>query len=168
MKTPSRHRARGLYAPELLESRIAPATFIVNSLLDNGDTADKTTLREAIDAANAKPDKDTIIFDRALVGEIVLNGTDLDITAPLTIKGPGADLISVSGNDASRIFNITDGNKAVDSPVSISGLTLRKGTPTGVRDEIGGAIFSSESLSLKQAIITGNWGKWAAGYISTR
>jgi hypothetical protein len=30
---------RGLYSPEALESRIAPATIIVNSLLDNGDGA---------------------------------------------------------------------------------------------------------------------------------
>ena len=63
-----RRHQRGLYAPELLESRIAPATFIVTSLLDDGD-GNKLTLREAIDAANTQPDKDTITFASTVRGE---------------------------------------------------------------------------------------------------
>ena len=55
---------RGLYAPELLEARIAPATIIVTSLLDNGD-GDNTSLREAILLANdpvTHSGADTITF----------------------------------------------------------------------------------------------------------
>jgi hypothetical protein len=40
---------RGRYSPELLEARIAPATFIVNSLLDHGSDG---TLRQQNNAAN--------------------------------------------------------------------------------------------------------------------
>src|SRR4051812_6641941 len=95
---------RGLYAPELLESRIAPATFIVNSLLDNGDGAN-TTLREAIVAANLRPGADTITFAAALFpsgapGTITLAGAaEIDITDTITIKGPGIDRLTISGND---------------------------------------------------------------------
>jgi hypothetical protein len=41
---------RDLYAPESLEARIAPATIVVISLLDNNGAG--TTLREAVVAAN--------------------------------------------------------------------------------------------------------------------
>ena len=149
-----RRHQRGLYAPELLESRIAPATFIVTSLLDDGD-GNKLTLREAIDAANAQPDKDTITFASTVRGEIVLGGTDLDIKGPLIIKGPGADLISINGDAKSRIFNINEGDSGVDSPAEISGLTLRNGHATDAGGD-GGAILSEESLTLTRVIVTGN------------
>src|SRR6266853_294810 len=110
------------------------------------------------------PGADTIVFNipvavlpAGTLGTIVLNGTDIAITGPLTIKGPGADIIAVDGNAASRIFLIDDGKADVDAPVAISGLTLTNGK-TDPADHFGhgGAIFSKESLSLTQVVVTGN------------
>ncbi len=51
---------------ETLEERIAPATFVVSSV---GDDGGGTTLREAIESANARPGKDKIIFDKSVFSE---------------------------------------------------------------------------------------------------
>lgn len=137
---------------ESLEPRIAPATIIVTSLLDNGDGT-KNTLREAIDSANAAPDADTIIFAKDLTGTIVLNGTELLIKEALTIKGPGAGKLIIDAGDLSRIFRIDDANAdpSVVKTVSISGLSMVDGNAgTGA----GGGIFSAESLSLSNVVIS--------------
>ncbi len=150
---PVRRRLGGLYSPELLEARIAPATIIVNSLLDNGDGAN-TTLREAILMANdpaTHPGADTIVFKipaASLPGTIVLAGAEIPITDTLTINGLGIDLLSVSGNDLSRIFKIDDGTGAL-KPTTISGLTLTDGKAA----LNGGALYSTEPLSLKNVVI---------------
>ena len=47
----------------------------------------------------------------------------------MTITGPGADVITISGNDASRIFEIINGTAVITS--SISGLALTDGLGTG-------------------------------------
>ncbi len=155
---------RGLYAPELLEARIAPATIIVTSLADDGSGG--TTLREAIVAANLTAAADTITFDPAILpGIITLNGTEIDITSTLTIKGPGVDRLTISGADASRIFAIDDADTTKLHPTTISGLTLRDGNAA---DE-GGAINSKESLSLTNVVIHSNTAANAGGgvYVAT-
>jgi predicted outer membrane repeat protein len=141
---------RGLYAPEALESRIAPATIIVTSLLD--DNGAGTTLREAIVQANGTAAPDTIKFDPTVFvpgSTIVLNGTEIDITSTLTIQGPGVDRLTISGNNASRIFDIADSDPAVLRPTAISGLMLLDGNAPGS----GGAILSTESLAMSNVVI---------------
>jgi hypothetical protein len=106
---------------EYLEKRIAPATIFVTNLNDDLNAG---SLRKAIADANATDAPDTIIFKPTAFGTIFLGGTGLDITNPLTIKGPGAGKVIISGSNSSRIFNIDDGNGAKDTPVTISGLAL--------------------------------------------
>ncbi len=157
--SPVRRRLGGLYAPELLESRIAPATFLVTSLLDDGSEG---TLRKEITDANLAPGADTIVFklaDPLLPHTIVLNGTEIAITGTLTIKGPGVDLLTVSGANASRIFNIADGDNTVLHPTAISGLTLTDGNFGGA----GGAIFSSESLALTNVVVHSSYAGSSGG-----
>jgi predicted outer membrane repeat protein len=143
---------------EPLESRIAPAVFIVNTLSDSIDSPGSATvsLRDAIAAANAHPGADTITFKPGLTGTITLIHGELLITDTLTIKGP-ANKIIVSGDSASRIFDCYDGNTAVDHPVTISGLTMIDGVGTGAyASGSGGAIFSTESLKLINSVVSGN------------
>lgn len=145
---------RGLYSPELLESRIAPATIIVTSLADDGTGG--ITLREAIVQANdqgSNPGADTITFDPAILpGVITLMGAaEIAITDTLTIKGPGVDKLTISGANASRIFNIDDGDTAVLHPTTISGITFLGGNVVGAD---GGAIRSTESLTLSKVVIS--------------
>lgn len=109
----------GLPAPELLISRAA-ATFVVTTTKDeNGACDDSCSLREAIVAANATPDLDTIEFAiptsdpgfRPGTGTwlITPQGTEYPvITAPVTIDGrtqPGfvdAPVIELSGEALSE------------------------------------------------------------------
>lgn len=125
-------------------------TFIVNSTNDPGDgTCDVTecTLREAITAANATADDDIINFDASLAGQtITLNGTDLDIddNGTLTINGLGADQLSVSGNNTSRVFLINSG-----ANVTINGITVTGGNETnggGIRNNSGTTTTLNNSI----------------------
>ena len=173
-----RTHLRGLYSPELLESRIAPAAIVVTSLKDDGtDTAAEITLREAIGMANDQvthPGADTITFDPALIpvnppgplvvstlhATIVLTG-QIDITDTLILKGPGVDKLAISGNDNSRIFDIFDSDDAVLHPTTISGLSFEHGEST----DSGGAIRSTESLILKNTTFSNNYAYNAGGAI---
>ena len=88
------------------------ATITVTNLNDSGDGS----LRKAI--ADANPN-DTINF--AVTGTITLSG-ELTIDKDLTINGPGAASLAISGNDSSRVFYIDNctvviSDKPVGSPV---------------------------------------------------
>src|SRR2546430_10425748 len=98
---------------EPLESRIAPAAFIVTSLTDemdggtllNHNGADgKLSLREAIALADLSSGSDTITFKTGLAGTMVL-GSELFIDGSahpgdkLTITGPGSNKIIIDANN---------------------------------------------------------------------
>src|SRR5262249_37399020 len=117
------HHAEGRFSPitrpapqectmrlflELLEARCLPST--VTNLTDH----DPGSLRDAIATT---PSGGTVDFQPGLTGTIVLTTGELAINKDLTIVGPGADVITVSGNKASRVFDI--GNYTT----AISGLT---------------------------------------------
>ena len=140
---------------ELLEARIAPATFVVTSLLDPIEQ-DKVTLREALAMADAAEGPDIIVFDLPappLHGANIIKLTTGQLTSEgsVTIKGPGASKLIIDGNGTSRIFLLDDANPATDSPVTIKGLSIVHGLAPA-----GGGIFSRESLTLKKSIVSGN------------
>jgi hypothetical protein len=68
---------------EALEARTVLSTFTVTSLADSG----AGSLRDAVQQANANPGSE-IQFKPGLKGTIPLS-SELDITANLTIDGPG-------------------------------------------------------------------------------
>src|SRR5262245_39159212 len=113
---------RTVLAVEALEDRAVPSTFTVTNLLDDGSAS---SLRSAINQANAAPGPDTIAFARGLHGTVALDPTrgELDITGSLTIDGPGANRLTVSGNDASRVFSVSGST----TDVEIRQLTIAHG-----------------------------------------
>ena len=94
------------------------------------------SLRAAIKAASSG---DTIVFAPSLNGQtITLTSGELAISKSLDIEGPGPDKLAISGNHASRVFNVSQNQKPVT--VTIAGLTIENGlAPNGV----GGGILTS-------------------------
>src|ERR1043166_1399277 len=123
------------------------ANVTVNSLNDSGGES----LREAIQtAANG----DTINF--SVTGVITLTNGELLISKSLTINGPGAASLSVSGNANSRVFFISSGVMT-----SISGLTIHNGhadnsTSTYSPGQSGGGVYNAGSLTLSACAVASN------------
>lgn len=97
------------------------AEMTVTNLNDSGPGS----LRQAILNANSNPGADVIVFPPGLNGTIALQSQLPAITDDLTIRGSGAELITVSGQNQHRIFRVNSGT------VRISGLTLRNGRSLG-------------------------------------
>jgi hypothetical protein len=144
MTTQTRSVSHAIPCIELLEARIAPATFVVTNL----DDAGAGSLRDAIIQANAAAGPDKIVFQKDLEGVIALTG-QLLITDSVSIKGSGVDKITISGRNAVRLFEITDGSTTSVLKVSLSGLHLTQGSASD-----GAAIRSSESLTLSDSTVS--------------
>src|SRR5262249_7449401 len=95
---------------------------------------------------------DKIQFDPSLGKKITLKPLTMQdrngllINKSLDIKGPGADLLTISGNGLSRVFNIPG-----TVPVIIADLTIANGRAGG-----GGAIISLGTLTLSTCTSSGN------------
>lgn len=90
----------GQRTPDTLDTL---ATFTVINADDNSPGS----LRFALLNANVTPGADTIVFDPAFFNTprtITLTSGELSITEPVTITGPGANLLTLSGNKTSRIL----------------------------------------------------------------
>lgn len=83
---------------------------------------------------------------------ITLTTGRLLIDKPLTISGPGADRLAISGNNSSRIFRITA------SGVHLEGLALRHGVvaDAGIENADGGAIYSTGALTISHSLLSFN------------
>src|SRR5262245_40379226 len=81
---------------EVLEGREVPSPCTVLHLADIGIGS----LRQPVADANVHPGADAIAFAPGLHGTITLSGGQLTITDSLTVAGPGAEKLAVSGNDS--------------------------------------------------------------------
>jgi hypothetical protein len=147
----------GVFAPR----GSTASTFTINT---NGDPGPGGTvsLRQAVASANASSGN-TVQFDASLVGStITLASGEIAITQPMNIIGPGAGKLTISGNDASRIFKV--GSCPAPS-VSIDGLTLTHGHTI----LSGGAIFADHcGLILSNSRVTDSYAKLAGGAIGAQ
>jgi hypothetical protein len=125
-------RRRDALELEGLEDRLALSTFTVTNLADSG----AGSLRQAIVESNSTPGPNVIHFARGLSGTIVLTSGELQITNNVKIVGPGANQLSVSGNNASRVFEVDSVQTA------IRGLTITGGDSGsgGGIDNVGGTV----------------------------
>ena len=148
------------------------ANYIVTTLVDEeydgGETVgapDGTglSLREALELAllNGAGTADTITFDASLAGEtLTLAGSNLVLSSDVTIDGDidGDDVadITVDGDGASRVFNVTGGTSTLESLIIANG-------DAGASN--GGGIFvgSAADLTISNATIAGNSGNNGGG-----
>ena len=117
-----------------------PALLVVMNLNDSGTGS----LRQAIaDIASGGE----IIFDVGLSGTIGLT-SELVIDRNLTITGPGAAVIALSGQGETRVVRVSG------AEVAIAGLTVRDGDSSS--NTGGGMLNDGGSLTLTRVVVTGN------------
>ena len=149
MKTPIRLLFTLLCAAMASLQSVDAATFTVQSTGDGAATPANCPgagcrLRDALAAVN---DGDTIDFGAAVTGTITLSSGELLVSDSITISGPGATILAVNGNAASRVFHIASGKT-----VTISGLTLTNG-----HANIGGGIYNDHAtLTINNSSVSGN------------
>jgi CSLREA domain-containing protein len=122
--------------------------LIVTTTADPGTGSCGATcaLRDAITEANAVGHAD-IDFAPAVTGTITLGSELPVISGEADIVGPGANALTVSGNNATPIFGVTSGT------LDISGLTIANGKSASN----GGAIANTSGLvTLSNAYLSGN------------
>jgi CSLREA domain-containing protein len=135
------------------------ATYVVTKVADTNDGVcnEDCSLREAIAAANATPEDDIIVFSSLFdtPQTIVLSGSEMVIAnnGSLTINGPGAHLLTLDGNQTSRILS-----SGADVIVSIDGIRFTRGNGAGALNTgRGGAIYNvGGTMVLSNSIITQN------------
>ena len=141
--------------------------ILVDTLVDENDgdfTAGDLSLREAVAIANGTVGANAISFDATLFASpqtILLSLGEIEITEAVTIDATAlANNVTIDGNNASRIFNIT----ATTGNFTLAGLTLTGGKTIG--DNVnssdttfsGGAVRSltTGSLTIYQSTVSEN------------
>jgi CSLREA domain-containing protein len=155
----------------VLPGAIAAAPFWVTSLADTVNATDGVlTLREAIHAANTRQGADVIYFASELSGTITLSGSQLMIQDDLTIHGLESKAIGISGDRASRIFEIHP-----SATVTLEYLTLSNGVAqasqnliSGPEPRDGGAILNQGTLTLNHCSFNGNTATGNGGAVLSR
>jgi len=125
------------------------ATLTVLNTLDSG----ANSLRNQIAAATAG---DTIVFDTTGVfatAQTITLASTLSINKNLTINGTGASNLTVSGNNAVRVFSIFGAGVTVN----IDGMTIANGNGNGAGGNGGGiAVGTGSTLNLSNSTVSGN------------
>ena len=125
--------------------------------MTNTNDSGPGSLRYAIQEAESLPGPNLITFAAGLTGAISL-GSSLDISSNVTIEGPGASSLTVSGGGASWYFSVFVVNSGVTA--SLSGLTIADGW-----SEYGGGIFNGGILTLTDVVLSGNTASEGGGGI---
>jgi CSLREA domain-containing protein len=151
-------------APETLTANFAPIPgYIVGTLNDDasGDASNcpaapsvgsSCTLRDAITAADVTGGN--ITFNSGLSGTITLGSALPALTGQITITGPGANVITVSGISATvgSMFTVNSG-----ATVGISGLTIANGNAAASTLGFGGGIFNEGgALTVSDCVLSNN------------
>jgi hypothetical protein len=118
-----------------------PGTKTVTSNSDNGGTG---TLRYQIE--NACPG-DVIQFDPSLSNSTIVLNSEIAVNQNFSVIGLGINSLSISGNNASRIFSINTG-----VTFSVSALSLIN----GYSSSNGGAFLNNGDLQLENINFAGN------------
>ena len=125
----------------------------------NCNDSGKGSLRQAV--ADAPPGA-TVTFSLAPPCVVVTVASTIRIVHSLTIEGPGARALAVSGNRVVEDFHIDSG-----ATVTMSGLTIEKG-----RSPYGGGIYNDGTLSVIKSTLsdnratTGGGGIWNDGTLN--
>lgn len=128
-------------------------SLVVTTNVDVVDSFDnKTSLREALTFANSTPGAATVTFDSTVFAtpQTITLASTLALSDTMTLAGPGANLLTVSGNKAVRVMTIdtpTSGQK-----ITVSGLTIAN----GFSNQGGGVFIGNEVVAFNNCAIVNN------------
>ena len=143
----------------MLEERRMLANYTVTNTSDgtvSGPGDLPGSLRQAVFDAGLNPGHDNINFDLPSGSQITVTAVygvrfPILINDSLTINGPGADELTISGGGSTRIFDILDAFSRDLIDVEIEGIRFVDG-----RGQIGGAIDSRENLTIRNSVFENN------------
>ena len=135
---------------------VHPGTLMVANTSDSG----LGSLRQALADNAGLGGSNTIVFSNTIGGTITLSSGELTVPVggPVTILGPGPNLLSVSANHTGRVFGVRD-------VAQISGLTIWDGLVNGgaglpgndgFDGQGGGILNESTLLSLSNCVVLSN------------
>jgi predicted outer membrane repeat protein len=151
-----RRRERNRFRPLILpleDRRLLATTFSVMSTADTvvGGVPMTGTLRWAVESADSDTTSSTISFNLPSGPQTItlVNGPLVLSNKPdaTTITGPGANELSVSGNQKSTVFSVETGVTA-----TLSGLTIAGGSTA----QLGGGLYNGGTVTLSGCTISGN------------
>jgi hypothetical protein len=156
---------------EKLENRVAPAVLTVNTATDETTADASLSLREAIGVVNTGSmtglssgeqhqisgslgTSDQVVFDPALDGKtITLTGGELVLSAPVDLDASNLSNLTISGNQASRVFDIRS------TTVFMENLTITQGDGRGagaLRTHGGGILIAGSNVTLSNCRVANN------------
>src|SRR5262245_22527475 len=147
---------------KLFLSRFLAGAFVASACLNsfsasvltvtNVADAGSGTLRDRLSLAN---DGDTINF--GVTGSITL-ASQLTVNHSITISGPGAQVLRISGNNSSRVFNVSVGNSVIRDVTISDGRAAGNTGGAGMNGQniLGGGVFvaGGATLSISNCVIT--------------
>jgi len=140
-------------------------SLVVTTTSDSSTNTDgQTSLREAVGYAATLNGPQTVTFSNTTANgavnfsdgtarTITLAQGELGITgnASLTINGTGADRLSVSGNNASRVFFV-----GPQANLTLNNLTVTGGRVDGSNGNAGAGIYNNGTMTLTNCVVSGN------------
>ena len=138
--------------------------FVVSTLTDRDNGTALTgdcSLREAIGAAASSGQPAVIVFAEGVNGTVTLSPAlgQLNLSSPVSILGPGARALTVSGGGTLRVFGVGGG------PHLISGITISGGRVTA-GNQGGGGLSVTGELVIQDCAISGNQVQSPAYFVS--
>lgn len=162
---------RLVVAFEMLEDRtlLSTAVIVVNTILDATDPTGSqvVSLRDAVNTANANSTSSTTItFSPSVFSSVQIISLASQLTLsntkePTIIQGPAGG-VTISGNNSTRVFQVTSGVTAV-----FSNVTIANGKISGASTSPywGGGILNSGNLTLTNVNILNNFASYVGGGI---
>ncbi len=144
--------------------------FIVNTASDMGDgicgsDPGDCSLRDALTTNNLAGGSAEVQFDPTVFSApttITLTGARLSVTAPVTISGPGTDVLTIARDDSNPcVINASSEPGefrvlAASATLTASSLTILGGCVDGGNYADGGGIYATQLLTLDSVLVTGN------------
>ena len=146
-----------IYGPpsQATAAAAAAATPPETLTVTNSQASGTGSLAAAISQANSYASSSTIHFAAGVSSIQLASSLAITTSQSVTITGPGASQLAISGNNGTQVFNVASG-----ANVDISGLTIEDG-----KAAMGGGLSNSGNLLLSNDALSDNTATSSGGGI---